>query len=169
MKLPPVVRVMTTVLPSDTASKPVSALMDVARLEATVARSVPDAVAVPRSVLPLLRFTCHTSVAWNAVRQRERLRRRRAAHVARRGARGGHRDGGGEARRAGDRERLAGTGRARADGRREVPGDGGGSVAAFPTIVDAGVPPSIEIAHVSPCRTAVGSTIRSVVQRIDGA
>ncbi len=47
VNVPPAVRVITTVLPFETASKPVIALIEIARLAATVSRLVPEAVPVP--------------------------------------------------------------------------------------------------------------------------
>src|SRR5205814_577872 len=67
VNVPPSVRVITTVLPSGAAWKPLIVFTDVASADATVARSVPEAVAVPNVVWPLERVTRQTSVAWKAL------------------------------------------------------------------------------------------------------
>ena len=44
VNVPPAVRVIASVLPFETAWKPVTELIEIARFAATVSRSVPDAV-----------------------------------------------------------------------------------------------------------------------------
>ena len=67
MNVPPSVRVITTVLPSGTAWKPLIVLLtDVASADATVPRLVPEAVAVPNVVPPFESVTRQTSLAWKA-------------------------------------------------------------------------------------------------------